>query len=137
MEDNNSNHSGDIKELSVEDIEKHFGTLINDKYIDERIEISNKVKALLNFWHENNFGVNKAKEGYLLAKSWKDDNLVKRYIDEGKPFLQRRLSIEEKLKEILPKVKGVRFLHDSELVLLPIWMLEAMEIKIEKEKDAI
>jgi len=124
----------EIKEVSTEEIEKYFGIIQENQYLDERIEFVNQTNALLNFWHENNNGFHKAKEGYLLAKAWKDEDLAKKYINDGKPFLQRRLTIEEKLKIILPKVKGIRFLRDADLVMLPIWMLELMEIKIVQEE---
>lgn len=119
-------------QLTNQEIEQWFGTIENEDYVNNKITLAKRAKSLFIFWNEFSMTANRIKEGYRLAKKWGDDGLSQKYIEEGKPIVQKLISIEDDLKEILPQLKNITFLQENELFLMPKWMLDLLDIKITK-----
>src|SRR3989344_9561038 len=114
--------------LLDEDVEKYFGDTNIETYNDEKIQLVKKAKILLEFWSSLSLAITRSKEGYHLSKKWGDDELKKRYIEEGRPLIKKIIILEDDLKQILPNLKGVNFLTPSEINILPKWVLKILEI---------
>lgn len=119
-------------ELSDKELEKWFADGANDEeYINSKIGLVKRIKILLMFWHQLSTEVARAKEGYSLAKKWKDEDLKKKYMEEGRPVVKKMIVLEDELKTVLPEMKNISFLPQEELIVLPKWMLKLMGIKID------
>lgn len=123
-------------ELSDEEIEKQLDIdkFPEDEYIDSRISAVKRTTALLRFWKEISAQLDSVREGYSLAKAWKDDELKKRYLAEGGPLIKKQQIVKDRLEVILPVLKGVAFLPPGELELLPTWALKLLGVDIQKIK---
>ena len=93
-----------------------------DEFIDTKLMDVRKARALLQFWQEITASVDQLKEGYRLAKLWKDDDLKNQYLQQGNPLVKKLSVLKIELKEFLPKVGGINFLSDAELSVLPKWI---------------
>ena len=116
-------------DLSKEEIEEWFGESTDDIYYDHRVPLVRRAMALIEFWHELNKQIDTMKEGYHLAKKWKDEELKEQYIKKGGPLIKRQMILEEDMKVVLPLLKNTQFLSTQQAVLLPKWMLELLDIK--------
>ena len=119
-------------DISDEEVKSRFGEIEKEEYLDPRFGDVRRTRALLLFWNSTNNDLVSAREGFHLAEKWKDDNLAKQNLDSGRILLKRINVIEEELRLLLPTIKSIRFLTDSELLFLPLWMSKLLEIKVEK-----
>ena len=126
--------NGVTAEVSDKEIEQYLsGELFEaEEYDDGRVPLVKRVRALLQFWHELSTSLAKAQEGYGLAKKWDDEQLKKKFLEEGGPLVKKMKILESELKGVLPSLAKVQFLRDDEMRLLPKWMLKLLEVQIIK-----
>lgn len=116
-------------ELTDEEIAEWLGKE-EDTFIDPRFNTAKKARALIGFWYEFSNALARTKEGYHLAQRWEDENLQKKYIEEGKPLIKKIKTVEEELKEILPQLEKTSFLHPNEVAGLPSWMISLLGFEV-------
>ena len=116
--------------LNQIDVEAFFGRVEKESVRDAQFNLTNRARVLLLFWQELNFMLQKAKEGYRLAVKWNDEELKKKYIEEARPSVTKIFDIESDLKQVLAELKGVNFLTEKELDILPEWVRQILSVKI-------
>ena len=67
-----------------------------------------------------------------MAKKWDDQELKDRYLEAGKPIIKKVDILENSLKDSLKPLKGVPFLEEQELRLLPKWVHTALGQTVSK-----
>lgn len=121
-----------IKTLSDTEISKWFEeSSREEEFIDPKISIITKVRALLQIWQELSAQLSRIREDYSLAKRFGDENIKKNAMERGRPILQRHKIIEEDLQTFLPMLKNVQFLRADEMILLPKWQLQLLGVRID------
>lgn len=125
LESNNNLSPSEIVEFLEE------GEVEESEFLDPRIHVVKKVKALLMFWQDLYTAVSQVREGYQLAKKFGDEEMKKRNIEQGGPLIKRLKIVEEELKEHLPFLKNVGFLQQNEAVSLPKWMHKLLGLDIQ------
>ena len=110
----------------------------DESYIDNRVAIARDIRPMLAAWHEYKGAMAQVKASYKL---WK----VESGLDGGEGQEQRKEAlvqqasrlqksvtfIEGEIKEAFPQLQGVAFLTRSELLVLPTWMHQLLNISIE------
>ena len=99
-----------------------------DEFIDTKLVDVRKARSLLQFWQEITASVDQLKEGYRLAKLWKDDELKNQYLEQGNPLVKKLTVLKTELEEFLPRVEGINFISDAELSILPKWIHKSLGV---------
>ena len=99
-----------------------------DEFIDTKLIDVRKARSLLQFWQEITASVDQLKEGYRLAKLWKDDELKNQYLEQGNPLVKKLSVLKIELQEFLPRVEGLNFLSDAELSVFPKWIHKSLGV---------
>ena len=125
------------EELEIEqenkDVEDFFGEnpLEDSEYEDDTLLTVKRAKAIMMFWQQADSEVIQIKEGYNLAKGVGDDALKDVFITQGKPLVKKLKFLEEELKDILPRLKGITFLIPAEIAVLPKWQQKLLGVNKE------
>ena len=110
-----------------------------ESYIDERVAIARDIRPMIAAWHEYKGAMSQVKANYKLWKVESELAGSDAGTDQRKENLIQSASrlktstdfIEKEIKESFPKLQGVAFLTRSELLVLPTWMHELLNIQIE------
>ena len=101
-------------------------------FVDPTLLQIREARALIRMWHDMSAQLVEIKTGYRMARKWEDEELKTRFLEAGKPLISRIDILETSLKESLTPLKGVRFLEDQELRLLPKWVHTALGQTVSK-----
>ena len=110
-----------------------------ESYIDERVAIARDIRPMIAAWHEYKGAMSQVKANYKLWKVESElagsdagtDQRKEKLIQSASRLKTSTEFIEKEIKESFPKLQGVAFLTRSELLVLPTWMHELLNIQIE------
>ena len=110
-----------------------------ESYIDERVAIARDIRPMIAAWHEYKGAMSQVKANYklwiveseLAGSDAGTDQRKENLIQSASRLKTSTDFIEKEIKESFPKLQGVAFLTRSELLVLPTWMHELLNIQIE------
>ena len=110
-----------------------------ESYIDDRVAVARDIRPMIAAWHEYKQAMAQVKANYKL---WKvesglagedagQDQRKENLIQSASRLKNSIDFIEKEIREAFPQLQGVAFLTRSELIVLPTWMHDLLNIQIE------
>ena len=111
----------------------------DESYIDNRVAIARDIRPMLAAWHEYKGAMSQVKASYKLWKveseldgSGEGQDQRKEALVQQASLLQKSVGfIEGEIKKAFHQLQGVAFLTRSELLVLPIWMHQLLNVTVE------
>ena len=110
-----------------------------ESYLDNRVAVARDIRPMIAAWHEYKGAISTVKANYKLWKVEAGLSGADAGQDQRKENLIQSASrlknsidfIEKEIREAFPQLQGVAFLTRSELIVLPTWMHDLLNIQIE------
>ena len=114
-----------------------------ESYLDNRVAVARDIRPMIAAWHEYKGAISTVKANYKLWKVEAGLSGADAGQDQRKENLIQSASrlknsidfIEKEIREAFPQLQGVAFLTRSELIVLPTWMHDLLNIQIEATDD--